>query len=164
MPFVICFGFASDVLDVSSALMLDALAEKLRRHPRLKVIVHGHSQAGAPASYGRAVSQARATRVRMELLKRLSDNLAWSSEAPALGRAPSHVDDAVDIDEVIEHYSQTTCIGTKLQAQGMWDAGDDYEPPGCRREGCQQCTAAPWRVGQCAEVRVSGLEEDHGWM
>ena len=91
LPMVIAFGFASDALDAAAHLQLDSLAAKLRCHPRLRIRVEGHSQRGAPPSYGHAISQARATRVRTELLLRLQGDAAWAGEEPHEGRAPAHI-------------------------------------------------------------------------
>ena len=97
LPCVVEFGFASDVLEPEAELKLDVVAAKLRRHPRLRILVAGHAQPGAPASYGVPLSQARATRVRTGLLERLSSEAAWQADVPREGRT---AEDAGDFEEV----------------------------------------------------------------
>lgn len=148
---VIEFWVASDQINTSTCrsaaqvAKLDAIAAILRRHPRLKIRVDGHAATDAPKIYGGPISQARATRVRSELLRRLRDHPAWIDEAPLLGRAPAHMDDR-DIEDTYQMYVQEV-VGTKLQASGVWRKDTSY------------FALLPSCGGQSAEVRIVGFED-----
>ena len=153
---IIEFWVASDQINMetcrSAAMVarLDAIAAKLRKHPRLVIRVEGHAARDAPTIYGGPISQARATRVRSELVKRLRDHPAWSVDGePSLGRAPSHLDDR-DIEDVYQFYHHQELVGKKLQALGVWRRDDSYfaTHPSCG--------------GQSAEVRIVGYEMGGG--
>ena len=152
---VIEFWVASDQLETSTVrgraqvAKLDALATVLRRHPRMRIRVEGHAARDAPTIYGGPVSQARATRIRSELLKRLAGHPAWSREAPLEGRGPPEMDDK-DIEDTYQMYSPQGRIGSKLQARGVWRKEESY------------FVTLPSCGGQSAEVKIVGLDVAHG--
>jgi len=126
---------------------LDAIAAVLRRHPRLRIRVEGHAARDAPTIYGGPISQARATRVRTELLKRLRDQPTWNGEKESLGRGQSSMD-AMDIEDTYLHYNRQELVGSKLQAIGTWRKDDVY------------FASQPSVGGQSAEVRIIGVESE----
>lgn len=150
---VIEFTVASDRVSTStcrSAAMvakLDALATQMRRHPRLRLRLLGHGAPDAPSIYGGPISQARATRVRSELLLRLRGHPAWSADGPpSLGRGPEHMDDK-DIEDTYLLYAEQKPVGSKVQAIGMWQRDEAY------------FATQPLCGGQCAEVRIVGFDD-----
>ena len=144
------FWVASDQINTSTCRSaaqvdkLDAIAATLRRHPRLRLRVDGHAAKDAPTIYGGPISQARATRVRSELLRRLGDHPAWSDELESQGRAPAHMDDK-DIEDTYLEY-QPKRVGSKLEAVGVWRRDPAY------------FASQPECGGQSAEVRIVGID------
>ena len=79
----ILFRFASDALEEGSgpSSELAKVAKLLRRHPRLRLRVHGYAQPDAPPQLGEALAQARAATVRRALLEKLADVEEFADEA-----------------------------------------------------------------------------------
>ena len=94
--------------------------------------------------YGGPISQARATRVRTELLRRLRDHPEWNREHELLGRGPASLDEK-DIEDTYQLYQQAR-VGAKLSAEGVW------------RKDATYFASLPSCGGQSAEVKVVGME------
>tara|TARA_B110001452_G_C15126978_1_gene392727 strand:+ start:316 stop:813 length:498 start_codon:yes stop_codon:yes gene_type:complete len=86
--------FADDGLDKREATKVERVAALLRRHPRLRIRIHGYAQPEAPSSIGEALAQARATSVRQLLLTLLQGEASWEDEDANEG-VRSDRDDAV---------------------------------------------------------------------
>jgi OmpA-OmpF porin, OOP family len=66
----VTFEYNSATLQASSLYALDAVAEGLKKYPRLKVEMQGHTDSKGPDSYNLTLSQKRADAVREHLLSR----------------------------------------------------------------------------------------------
>ena len=110
------FRFADDGLDKREATKVERVAALLRRHPRLRIRIHGYAQPEAPSSIGEALAQARATSVRQLLLTLLQGEASWEDEDANEG-VRSDRDDAVWLAPGFAH---TQVVGNRLQATGRW--------------------------------------------
>ena len=88
----IYFRFASDAIEdgcgpdgSGPASQLAIVADLLRRHPKLRLRIHGYAQPNAPGPIGEALAQARATSVRQALLELLADVPEFADEVSARG-------------------------------------------------------------------------------
>jgi len=112
----IYFAFASDRLDGTDVTRkIDRVAALLRRHPRLRLRIHGFAQPDAPNRIGEALAQARAVAVRQRLLLALSGVSEWSDEDPNAGVRSDR-----SLSPWLSEYSRTTVVGRKLEAKGGW--------------------------------------------
>lgn len=113
----ILFEFASDAIEDAASSEVAKVAKLLRRHPKLRIRIQGFAQPDAPSTIGEALAQARATSVRHELLRRLSDVAEFADEDPYEGVRE-------DCDSppwsAPWHTRSTRLVGTKLQALGRW--------------------------------------------
>ena len=101
----------------------------LRRHPRLRLAIEGHARPSAPAVFGRPLSQARAVRVRRELLSRLDDDPVWQSEGAAsegVRHPHGYVEGGDEFEDVASFYTQRV-VGRRIRARGVWTDDDDGE-------------------------------------
>ena len=116
----IYFQFASDELESGSLAAVARVAVLLKRHPTLRLRIHGFAQPAAPDAIGEALAQARATRVRRALLTLLRDCPAFAAEAS--------IEDGVRRDARVSPWSltlsdlhrHTRLVGDKVQAVGRW--------------------------------------------
>jgi len=115
----VLFRFACDEVEdgTGPSSEIAKVAAILRRHPKLRLRIHGYAQPDAPSSIGEALAQARATSVRKALLLKLMD-------------VPEFVDDDAE-EGVRPNYEQspwsaglalrtTRLVGNKVQALGRW--------------------------------------------
>jgi outer membrane protein OmpA-like peptidoglycan-associated protein len=151
---LIPFEFASDDVESSASntraeSTLDAIATILRRHPGLRLRIEGNARPGAPAIFGQPLSQARAVRVRQELLHRLADAPAWHSEGEASEgvRPGGYTENGGDFDDVASFYTQRD-VGRRLQARGVWADEDQY---------AERLSAQGSPGGQSAHVELVGF-------
>jgi len=154
------FDFASDHVEKPQKQTLDYLAGLLSRHPGLRLRIEGHARPSAPAVFGMPLSQARAARVRYELLSRVLQGVwshdrdgHWASEGDASeGVREGGYSEGEDFDAVVSFYALRT-IGTRLQARGMWSPTVISGIYGQRlaQLGCPD--------GQCAFVSIAGFDE-----
>ena len=167
---LIPFEFASDKLeapeqwDIPAAATLDEVAATLRRHPGLRLAIEGHARPGAPAAFGRPLSQARAARLRQELLTRLADAPAWRSEGEASEgvRAGGYVEGEGDFDDVASFYTQRV-VGRRIRARGVWtddDASVAGADPYTASEYAKVLRTRRSPSGQSAYVAVLGFHDD----
>lgn len=144
---LVLFDFASDKIDATRTL--DDIAALMRQHPGLRIQCEGHARPQSPPEYGMALSQARAARVRSELLLRCRDTAAWSTEDRTEGVRAGGYSESDDFDAVAEFYQQRQ-VGEKVVAVGKWRVlGLGYMPPPDRSDG--QC--ATIEVGCFVETR-----------
>ena len=161
---LIPFEFASDDIEASASNTcaegtLDFIAATLRRHPRLRLAIEGHARPSAPAIFGRPLSQARATRVRQELLARLADAPAWRAEGePSEGvrRPNGYTEGGDDFEDVASFYTQRV-VGRRLRARGVWTDDDDG-----RSEYALRCCTRGSPGGQSAFVYCEGFDGPPG--
>ena len=167
---LIPFEFAADEIeapqqwDIPSAATLDEIASTLRRHPGLRLTIEGHARPGAPAAFGRPLSQARAARLRQELLTRLADAPAWRSEGEASEgvRAGGYVEGEGDFDDVASFYTQRV-VGRRIRARGVWtddDASVAGADPYTASEYAKVLRTRRSPSGQSAYVAVLGFHDD----
>lgn len=153
----IFFRFASDALDSGGHKKVMQVARLLCKHPKLRIRINGYAQPEAPHIIGEALSQARATSVRRQLLLALAQRREWCAEDPELGVR-------IDSDSTEPWANgatrETQLVGDKIQALGRWRqtpinrnfmadtdadrAGDDAEDAGLR----------------CAEFTLLGLASE----
>ena len=83
----VLFKFASDAIEDGTGphSEIARVASILRKHPTLRVRIHGYAQPDAPPSIGEALAQARATSVRHALLLQLADVPEFADEDPDEG-------------------------------------------------------------------------------
>ena len=83
----VLFKFASDAIEDGTGphSEIARVASILRKHPTLRVRIHGYAQPDAPPSIGEALAQARATSVRHALLLQLADVPEFADEDPEEG-------------------------------------------------------------------------------
>lgn len=112
----IYFRFADDGLDKREAAKVEQVAALLRRHPRLRIRIHGYAQPEAPSSIGEALAQARSTSVRQLLLTLLEGEPAWEDEDATEGVRPDRHSEAW----IEPCFAHTRVVGNRLQAVGRW--------------------------------------------
>lgn len=115
----IYFGFASDEIGTEGIRRLTKVANLLKRHPKLRLCVHGFAQPDAPGPIGEALAQARATAVRKALLLKLRSVKEFASEDPHEGVRD---DPSASPWSTGDMLTSTTRLvgGHKLQAIGRW--------------------------------------------
>ena len=89
----VLFKFASDAIEDGTGphSEIARVASILRKHPTLRVRIHGYAQPDAPPSIGEALAQARATSVRHALLLQLADVPEFADEDPDEGGTRSQL-------------------------------------------------------------------------
>ena len=169
----VLFKFASDAIEDGTGphSEIARVASILRKHPTLRVRIHGYAQPDAPPQLGEALAQARATSVRHALLLQLADvpefadedptrvvrAASLSMQAPPLSRSTHAFHLCVPLsvrpDRNLVAWSpslpmrHTRIIGHKLQALGRWGhspRNHNYEhatPPSAVLEGDWDDTA-----------------------
>lgn len=142
---LIHFDFANDALDEEARQSLESVAEILRRHPGLGLLVRGYARPEAPPDLGIALSQARAARVRSHLLGLLGPG-RWQEDATEGLRQGGYSEGDPDLDRVLEFY-RPRVVGRRIRAVGCWSETDMVS----RRAGLGG--------GQSAEIVVDGFQE-----
>ncbi|CAE7198334.1 unnamed protein product [Symbiodinium microadriaticum] len=142
---LIHFDFANDALDEEARQSLESVAEILRRHPGLGLLVRGYARPEAPPDLGIALSQARAARVRSHLLGLLGPG-RWQEDATEGLRQGGYSEGDPDLDRVLEFY-RPRVVGRRIRAVGCWSETDMVS----RRAGLGG--------GQSAEIFVDGFQE-----
>ena len=117
----IYFDFASDEISFVAVQKLERVAALLRRHPKLRLVVHGFAQPDAPGPIGEALAQARATSVRERLLLLLATSSEFADEHPHEGvRALRDSSPWFTQPGMHPYNGLTRLVGTKIQAVGRW--------------------------------------------
>lgn len=153
------FQFASDLLTEDAEARVARAANVLRRHPGLRIGVEGHARPGAPAIFGAPLSQARATRVRKQLLHHLRDEPAWADEVAATeadghGVHPDgYAEGGADFEQMAAIY-QPREVGRKILARGVW-----AERGAWAEESAQAFDASVSSDGQFARITLRGFED-----
>jgi len=115
----VLFRFACDEVEdgTGPSSEIAKVAALLRRHPKLRIRIHGYAQPEAPPSIGEALAQARATSVRQVLLQKLADLPEFMEEDPEEGVRPDRERSPWSMGLSM---SSTRCVGNKVQAVGRW--------------------------------------------
>ncbi|CAJ1367897.1 unnamed protein product [Effrenium voratum] len=143
---LVSFSFASDAISSAARRELAEVAKVLRAHPKLKLIVRGMARPDAPPDLGLALSQARAVRVRAQLLELLATEEPWQQELLApQGLREGGYDEGSELDDVLAFYSRRI-VGRRIQAIGHWT-----RPSGAAVGGSS--------MGQCALIDIAGFGE-----
>ena len=118
---VIEFGFASDALSSQAHKQIWSAASWLACHPGLRIKVCGFARQEAPSVLGKALAQARAARVRCQLLLCLRELRpeCYSGEVAHEGVRDGGYSEGEDLQEVVAFYHQRV-VGEHVQAEGLW--------------------------------------------
>ena len=115
----IFFKFAADAIEDGGGQSSEIakVAALLKKHPKLRIRIHGYAQPDAPPIIGEALAQARATAVRHALLLKLAGVPEFASEDPFEGVRP---DTAASPWSSAGAWVLTSLVGDKIQALGRW--------------------------------------------
>ena len=115
----IFFQFAHDEIDGASGAWgaLSRVAALLRLHPKLTIRIHGYAQPDAPDTIGEALAQARATSVRLALLRLLRETPEFAAEDPHEGVRPNRETSPWNTSVALR---STRLVGRRVQAVGRW--------------------------------------------
>ena len=124
---VIDFGFASDFLSSRAHKQIWSAASWLAGHPGLRIKVCGFARQEAPSVLGKALAQARATRVRCTLLQCLKELRpdCYTGEVDDDGVRPGGYSEDHDLQEVVAFYRQRV-VGKHVEAEGLWPIATSF--------------------------------------
>ena len=174
------FRFASDDMSrCDNVPHLSAIAHMLAQSPTLTILIEGFARPGAPEFFGFALAQARAVRARVALLDTLEEVLQHRCDADGdtsklltcligheraldSGVYPHPYDEGAEYFDDLRAYYEPKVVGGRIQASCAWDP--DASIVRSRLRYTNTCVdsdelRAHDADGQCALVRVTGLDE-----
>ena len=127
----VLFKFASDAIEDGTGphSEIARVASILRKHPTLRVRIHGYAQPDAPPSIGEALAQARATSVRHALLLQLADVPEFADEDPEEGGTRSQPVHASPQPLSSAPHSRLPSLCASLSSSGPQPRRVEPEPP-----------------------------------
>ena len=177
------FEFADDNIDLDDraiplsysenwelAELISEMARDLCRHPNVRLRIEGFARVGAPAIFGFPLAQARATRLRLKLLKQLQTEVGardvppWLDDELALDagvHVSSYDESDPDFDDIAAFY-QPRVVGERIIASGGFL--EDADAMRAKLEAASRETVDTFRnrddimSGQIAWVRVEGVD------